>query len=391
MCRTERYWLCNIAYLFARILLLALVFTPLYSVSYAADRNPLSTSGHVIIYYANLTPTASARDPNRKLFLSILEESGTNSASEIREALLLDLADAQPSVDRDLRALISVSKKLGAPLHVFTNETALKGLFVIFDPKRGILEYRKLPYEAPDQNDLLRYYPLARASYFAKALVAVSNEAGMRPMSGLLIVRTHGSPGMALMPRINRDFRHVERRLVLNQLDAVAHNDLALPDISLQGTDQGLFWETLAGVATSRDIRFPLVFLSSCESGVQTLGQALRIPNRVEKIAHSGNIGMSSALIDYASIFRDLPHNAPFDKAVEMLADGVSKQQLQTIYIDSPWSALRWPLAKYTGGAWFLIAGLLPLIAWAVWQIAGFRAVSLRNTKPSEVKVGTAR
>jgi len=383
--RAASLGLHNIVHWRVRMLLLALImFSLFYSTGCATYRKALGSAQYAIIYYANVTPSMSAGDANRNLFLSILAESGSDSALEIREALLLDLADAKPSVDRDIKALMTVSKKVGVPLIVFSNERALNSLFAVFNPNEGTFEYHSLRYAALDHNILLHDYPLARADYLAEALSAVSSEGGMQSLSALLIVRTHGSPGMALMPRINRDFRRIDRSLVLSQLDAVAHNDLALPDITLQGTDQNQFWNTLAGVASARNIRFPLVFLSSCESGVQTLEQALNIPNSVEKIAHSGNIGMSSELIDYAAIFRDLPDNASFDLAVEMLTQGLLKQRVQTIYVDDKWSALRWPLAKFAGSVWFLLAGLLPLIAWAVWYIAGIGKVTVSAAKVAE-------
>jgi hypothetical protein len=170
------------------------------------------------------------------------------------------------------------------------------------------------------------------------------------------------------MPRVNVDFTNVSDDHLLRALDGVAHDDLQLPETVFQGTSQLKFWRILGEVATANHLTFPLVFLSTCESGPSTFAEAFAIPSSVGQIIHSGLSGMSSEAISYEGMFARQNEAANgFDGARTILAKGLLDAG-QGLSIDTPVTAWRWPLLALVSHVplWILF---VPLLVWALWMI----------------------
>jgi hypothetical protein len=326
-----------------------------------------AASAGAIVYYVNETPAEALSSPNYSAALHILSRRSAQTAREIREALLADVNDAPVLFVRDLDALSRAARLFVVDLFVFSNELSLNSEFMVLGHKDGILTKEPFDTRILSQEKLLAFSPLSTVANLRNALDLVVNHYAGAASEIALIIRSHASSGMILMPRVNFDFSSADEQIVLEALEGVSHDDLRLPDVILQGTTQRDFWNALKKLSDDRPVSFPLVFLSACESGPHTWEEALAIPWSVGSIAHSGLHGLSFKLVDYGTMFdRAAPLEFGIHSFIHTLTSGLSRANAQQVYIDSPLTAWRWPLwADIRSLPEFLFA--LPFVLWLFW------------------------
>lgn len=341
---------------------------PIYFPSVAAENYP----AQAIVYYSNSTITAAPLTENWSRLLSILDASPARSAGEIRRALLDDAASSSGVFNRDVAAISNLAHRIGVGFFAFSNELALRNNFLEMDRIDGSLETRELSFVLSDDNLLLAHSPLSRSEYLSESLAEVSKYLGSKKSRMILIVHSHGSQGMALMPRVNIDTTHIAPTVLNSMLSGVNHDDLALANLSLQGTTQSQFWRAVAAAARNHDIEFNFVFLSSCEGGAVTFSDAMAVPLSVKFIGHTAKYGMSSEMIDYDGMLTTVPIGT-FDQLVDRLLSALPAQVGQNIYIDTPFTMFRWPtLALFRNKAAVGIA-VTPFFLWCFLSIRRFR------------------
>lgn len=321
-------------------------------------------SNSAIVYYANDTSGAALESANYQAFIKILDKSGAASAIEIRDALVADAHESTKISYRDISALRRSAQRARIALIVFSNTLALEKRYLVYEPTS---EEPISRYFAPgfyDDNSLLRLSPLSRSEYFESAMAAVTSELGPGSSKVALIVRSHGSNGMSLMPRLNADFTNSNESEILKVLDGVSHDDLQLPDVSLQGTTQVAFWNILSRITSKNRLSFPFVFLGSCESGPSTFEEAGAIPASVGVIVHSGQHGMSSEAISYEDLLAGGGSDRlSFDVLVSKLVGGLTAAR-QGLYQDSPLTVWRWPVIyRMSDYADFAKLGILVIVS----------------------------
>jgi hypothetical protein len=326
-----------------------------------------------LLYYANETPAEALSSKNYQTFLRVLNQSDTRSAAEIHGALLEDVSDAAKTSLRDVEALRAAARRTNVGLFVFSNALALQNQYLFFGPLSHSAEVRFFGRAAADDNPLLEFSPLSRPEQLRAALNVTLQQFGQESAAIALIVRSHGSYGIPLMPRVNFDFTKVSESEILRALDEVSHDDLRLPEVRLQGTSQVTFWGILEEVSEMTGAKFPLVFLSSCESGPLTVTEVLSIPRSVSLIIHSGHHGMSSQAISYESMLSDLGQDAVgIDAIVSKLVSGLLNAG-QRLRSDTAVTAWRWPFISLLGEFPLWTFGI-PLLAWILWSVSKFKS-----------------
>jgi hypothetical protein len=259
------------------------------------------------VYYSNETVPEAMSSENYQAFFRILDQSKSGSATEIHEALVVDAADAGQIFWRDVKALQGASKQANVPLFVFSNALTLRNQYLMFEPRGEAPAVRHFGFTTADDNPLLRLSPLSRPEYLRSALNATLQQFSNDFVSIAMIVKSHGSYGIPLMPRVNFDFTSANDSDILRTLDGADDDDLRMPEVKLQGISQIAFWRILGEVSNASRARFSFVFLSSCESGPLQMEEVLSIPSSVKRIVHSGRHGMSSENINYGDMLSTLP------------------------------------------------------------------------------------
>lgn len=354
---------------FPHLIQLLLVSTLTYSCEVIVHDD--ASHREAIIYYSNETVPEALSSKNYQTFLHLLDRSGSRSALEIRDALLQDVSDAAPNSSRDVEALRTAARQAKVALIVFSNTLALRNQYHFYDPASDRPIVVTLPRISGDDDSLLALSPLSRPGQIKVALDAALAQLGGNSAAIALIVRSHGSAGMSLMPRVNLDFTQIGEDDILRALDDVSHDDLQLPDLNLQGTSQIEFWRILEDVGKEHRTNFPIVFLSSCESGAQTVSEVSSIPGSVKLIVHSGNSGMSSAAISYDTVFSTMSRYGVGINAVSSAMVSGLMNAGQGLRSDTPLTAWRWPfISHFSRVPWWVF--LIPLITWTLWAALTF-------------------
>jgi hypothetical protein len=110
------------------------------------------------------------------------------------------------------------------------------------------------------------------------------------------------------MPRVVADLsRPGTAQELLAQLDAVQHPDAERPAWAQpKGITKIELWQELRRAAERHGLRFSLVVLDSCRSGLLTLDQYRLVPSEVDTVVHSGREDIAFGQVDYAVAFRDV-------------------------------------------------------------------------------------
>lgn len=327
--------------------------------SLVVGRAPADFEPHrVVVYYANEASAAAARSPNEIALLSALRKSNTPLAKQLIDSIAADQRFFPEIVRRDVRALQADAERDGFDLFVFTNELALRGGYLARAARgRPALQRWVLPPEPRDP--VLDTSPLSRPDVLRAALSAVERRAP--PGSDVIfIANSHGSDGMALMPRVNADMSIAKPADVLSELRAV---DSATPIWAhLKGTTKVAFWQALAEADARGALRYALVFREACASGIASWDEYRAWPSDVALVADSGRANLDPSAIEVGADV-DVPATDPaWSTAVasRLQRNGIAVETKRGAALGMLWLTLgSVPAAVY----------FVPLIAWVFWYV----------------------
>lgn len=255
----------------------------------------------MLVYYASETTERALASSNYRALIAALEASKAPAASGALSSLRIEAATFPALVRNDIAALRDAARHLGFDLVVFTNELALASRLAVSGPDD---DWRERPFLVPTAlpDPVLEFSPLARPATLAAALAAVSEIAAGRNDEIVLIVKSHGSETMAVMPRVVADLsrpgtvQELLARLSARDDGTTPRADWAAP----RGISKIAFWQTLAEAERRSGLRLSLVVLDACRSGLFTLEDYRRVPDGVGLIVHSGADDIAFGQIDYA-------------------------------------------------------------------------------------------
>lgn len=325
----------------------------------AADR---PRDAQVLIYYANETSQQAARSANYAAVLSVLDGISGPTAAALSRNIRVDASEFPQVVRRDADALLAAARRFDFDLVVFTNEAALADEFRVYRGSTGALDVRPLPALPAATSTVLATSPLSRPEFLRAALHAVADLYGRKPVDAVLIVNSHGSEDMLLMPRVNADLSFPGAAEALaRQLDTDGDDAALAPWAGLKGTDKLTFWRSVSEVSAATGMRFPLVFLESCESGTASFAQWRAISDDVELIAHTGTGNIRPVDIDYGKFFAAGPVDA------DWVADLISGLTASGVHVDGKSMQPYWILwfALEVPAAWVYF---IPLGLWLCWS-----------------------
>jgi hypothetical protein len=337
-----------------------------------ADSFPsLNRAQLVTVFYANETSgVAFSSDHYRKL-LKILESTQGQLAARIRADLIADAVDFPASVASNAAALREYARRFRFDLVIFTNELTLKQRYAVYRGVQDAEEMRTLapPFDLASLHPFLSTAPLSDARMLHRALNEVASQYDRRPIDIVLLIYSHGTLDMALMPRANVDLRIADA----DEIRAAIEGDAAITRTwaTLQGTSKLTFWNVLADVsATNRQVRFSLVLLAACQSAMMDWKEYFAIPDSVASIAHTGLDSPSIKSTHLEKLFENVDKNA--------ISDTVPAGAREAGYkVDTRKSLLLWlvPVTLWRIPlAWYFA----PLPLWLLWySVAKWRTAGL--------------
>jgi hypothetical protein len=333
----------------------------------------------VLVYYGNDTLADAPLSANYAALFDILRRKNDAASEETAETLRHDARRSGEVITRDIEVLRTAARLYNLEFFAFTNELAIQGGFLSAGPADDTATIRALPFTLARGSSVLERSPLSRADFLLHALTAVIGTAPARPHDIHLIVNTHGTGELAMMPRVAADFTTANADAVLAQL-ANESNDLALP-LQLHGTRKLELWDTISTLSSRHDLRFPVIFMESCDSGPLEWNEYLAIPPSVEILAHSGTSGLKPVEIEYTGLLDTAGGSArnagDFKRA---LIDQLAAKGVQ---VDSRRSLWRWPAKTMLASIpvfWFF----LPLGIWIAALCGLAFARRLRAPRPIE-------
>ncbi len=330
--------------------MLALCLTLLWVFGYQGtasfERSPRNEK-YAVVYYANENTARALNSETYQSLLKILASSGRAVGTDLATALTRDADAFSTSVRYKAAEFLEQAHRRKFDLAIFTNELALAHRYMFFDAGTQRLENPSFILTSASTHPFLKTAPLAQSGALREALLDIVRRYPATPLRVLLIVHSHGTLDMALMPRVSIDLDHATSQEIVRALDAGP--EAAPPNSArLQGTPKTEFWQVLRdiGIAYS-NVSFPLVLRASCESGLGSWAEYFAIPNKVGLIAHTSmrQLDMRSQQLDL--IFG----NADGDLSVQDLSPAIRRAGFD---IDSRASLTAW---------------LVPL---ALWQVPAF-------------------
>jgi hypothetical protein len=219
---------------------------------------------------------------------------------------------------------------------------------------------------------VLDFSPLARPAALAAALAIVAARARTDNDEVVLIVKSHGSETMAVMPRVVADLsRPGSAQDLLARL--TANDDRATPSwAEPKGISKGALWDALRGAGQRHGLRLALVVLDSCRSGLLSLDDYRRVPPDVDTIVHSGPLDVAFGQVDYA---RALALASPGGRLALPLAAGLEKSRLES---EGPWKRT-WRRALLMLDEVPAVVFFLPLVLWLAWYVVRPRLLARRT------------
>jgi hypothetical protein len=324
----------------------------------------------MLIYYANETSKKASQSLNYARLISALDRSGSSLAADLKKNVLEDARVSPAVVERDVADLIAVGRDKKIDVAIFTNALALQNMFLIYNSANDLVARQELTDLPAAQGNLLDDSPLSRPQALRAALLAVTAKYVRGEVDAVLIVNSHGSEDMVLMPRVNTDLsvpRAVEQFLAGLDSGGAASAPPRPDWATLKGANKVQFWKVLGDISVKADIRFPLVFLESCESGVSSWGQFLAIPPTVAIIAHTADAHIRPLDINYAELLKS--ENRDSDWIAEF-SDNLTRHG---IHVEAKWAQAFRPLVadlKTLPVTLFF----LPLALWSMWTAASVGA-----------------
>jgi hypothetical protein len=313
----------------------------------------------VIVYYANETVKELRDLPEFLRLRAILRKSASPLAGRLVKILQDDI-DVYPGVvAREQLALETAARRLHVDLAIFTNKLALEGHYLFYDAPSDRLERRPFAIAAKDDGPFVALAPLSRPDVLHAALDGATAAASRPASEMVLLVNTHGTMQMALMPRINVDLSIATEAEILERLDEGGRGDQP-PWAKPHGTSKVEFWNILADVVRSRNVRFPLVARLACQSGLSSLAELETIPPSVALFAHTGTSSPSIGDIDLAAAISK-------SDGPDWLARMPNALRQSGFYVETPRRLAFWllPIALWQVPTVFYF---VPLLAWAAWR-----------------------
>jgi hypothetical protein len=318
----------------------------------------------LLIYYANETSERAARSENYAALTALLKGSASPLAARIAASIAEDAQAFPLVVQQDVEHILAAATRLRFDVAVFTNALALDHEYLLYRGRSASLETRRLPEPGPAPSAILATSPLSRPDVFRAALRDVSALYPADSLDAVLITRSHGSAGMALMPRVNVDLSRPDAVRALPQLLA-SGGGAAPPDwAGAQGTSKVEFWRMVGEVSAARGVRFPLVFRQACASGVSGWAEFFAVPASVAAVAHTGMRDVGKHDVDYGALFGARLQGPDWIGGVSSrLGDHpiVQVDTTRTLWLGAAMATLRSiPLAVF----------FVPLVAWLTWYFA---------------------
>ncbi len=187
----------------AALFLVSLLSFAHVSVAHGTESGARRTQ--VLIYYGNETSQQAAQSANYAKLLSILHNSTSATAATLARNILSDTTEFSAVVQRDADALLAAGRRLKFDVVVFTNDLALKGHYWFYRGATGALETRTLPPMPEAASDVLATSPLSRPEVLRMAVLETGSLYPANSIDAVLIVNSHGSDEMLLMPRVSAD------------------------------------------------------------------------------------------------------------------------------------------------------------------------------------------
>jgi hypothetical protein len=327
-----------------------------------------------LIYYGNETSQQAAQSANYATLLSILRNSTSATAATLARNILSDATESSAVVRRDADALLAAARRLKFDLVVFTNDLALKGQFWSYRSATDALETRTLPPIPQAASNVLATSPLSRPEVLRMAVLETGSLYPADSVDAVLIVNSHGSDEMLLMPRVSADLSAAgSAEAFARQLQSDDEPSGPPPEwATLKGTDKLAFWHTVAQAGAAHGMRFPLIFLETCESGTATWSQWRAIPASVGRIAHTGGGSVYPAKLDYAALL-----GSERTDWINGLASGLKSSGM---YVGAKWTLLAWVLLSLCQSVPWPVY-FAPFGLWVIWSalLAAARSKSARR------------
>lgn len=315
----------------------------------------------IVVYYAGETTEAAVGSPNYRALVATLEASSSPSAAGALKSLKIEAEVFPKLIDGDIAILRQAAARFGVDLLVFTNRLAAAGRYAA-QTREG---WSERPFDLPTPSSadaVLDFAPLARAASLRAGLDVVALSARSGSDEFVLIVKAHGDETMAVMPRVVADLsRPGTAQELLAQLDAVQHPDAERPAWAQpKGITKIELWQELRRAAERHGLRFSLVVLDSCRSGLLTLDQYRLVPSEVGAVVHSGREDIAFGQVDYAAAFRDVAAGV---SPAASIAAGLGKSGL----------LVEGPAKRFYRSTLLLLAQIpiflffLPFALWVAW------------------------
>ena len=345
------------------------------SLGLASDLRNLQVAGPrhtIIVYYANETVKQVADSAQYSSLQAILRKSHSQTGDRLTKILQGDIELYPQIVERESSALQAMAKRLQTDLAIFTNKLALEGHYLFYDAASDTLQRPTFAIAQKEDGPFVALAPLSRADVLREALEAVAGTASQPASSMVLLVNSHGTMQMALMPRINVDLSVATEDEILRRVRAGSRGEpprWAMP----HGTSKVEFWRILGEIGRARNVRFPLVVRLACQSGLSSEAELAAIPPSVERIAHTGLSSPSTGNIDLAGAVSKT-------EGTDWIARMPAALREAGFSIDTPQSLTLWliPIALRQIP---VIVYFLPLFGWFVWSAMRWTRASARTAR----------
>jgi hypothetical protein len=344
-----------------RLLALALATSGFAPATRAGQSGPLTPRSQVLIYYANETSEHAASSPNYSTLFAELRKSSNPLVARLAQLVAHDAEVFPTIVRRDIEDLSRAAMHFGFDLATFTNAMAVDNRYRFVGGASGSVETRRFPEPAAASSPILTTSPLSRPDVLRSALLEVSRGYPVDGLDVVLIVNSHGSGDMAMIPRVNADLSSPDRALALIRLLESGGAGNAPAWTALQGTTKLEFWRMLRDVSSARGVRFLLVFREACSSGVAGWTELSLVPPSVEAFAHTARETMKPIELDYGAMFAAGP---AVEDWIARLSGGL---QHHGIHVSTRRTLWVWPLF-ITLGSIPTTLFFVPLVGWLAWH-----------------------
>jgi hypothetical protein len=341
---------------------------------FAANRELVSQQ-EVLVFYANETTRDAASSENYQRLFGALRSSGNANAERWVSILTRDAELFPAIVERQVELISQVAKASGFTAIIFTNALARRGLYRVIQSTGAEIDRPAFKTLKPAPSIVLAGYPLARPEALREAIDIVAGLPETQRRNVVLVISSHGDETMALMPRVVADLSRVARETFIAALRSRTHSDhMPTPWVTRDaGVSKQAFWQILNN--TGRPLRFSMIVLDSCQSGVLTYSEYSEIPINLGKVAHSGNRYIRRDEISYDALFGGY-------SGEQLLSEHMAKQlRAQGIEV-VPRRDLLLPLIARSILNISPFALVLPLLLWLLW----LTRVLCRPARPESIK-----